>query len=634
MLKQAKKQHLYLFFIFLLVLQIKVSAQEDMNFTAFAIHPKSVPDSLYQKLARETDNAKKVKLLWEIGQIYLQEGNTDSIVYYGNEMLNLVENDLSSEESYIFSSKAYWLIGNGKLKNGLYEDALEAFINGLKKIGHTKDDYKDWLELGLAKAYYNLGKLGEAQILFDKFLDNKNTEIKATANYYTAILVLQNNDYEQGESLLRKTITIAKNDSHNRIQFAAQIQLGSLLAYNDKNDKAFEQFKEVLDNSLALKYYDLYTQAAMRTGQLFTKLKDYHKAEMVLGMAYTNSINWNNLNLQKQIIDSLRKTYQAKGDYENAYNLMTQYAAVSEEIIQSQNTKQIQELEVRYRTLQKENQIFVLQKDQLKKEAELTRQKTIKTSFLIGFLVVLVPIIALLFLYYQKLQAQSKINQQEKKLNKQNIKMLQAEQELELAKAGLNAQTDERSRIAKQLHDGIGGNLAGIKLQLSNLDETTALNKEIISQVDQTYELVREISHDLTPKMFSTNNFSYLLEHYSKKINSSGKIDFALFIHPKKLIDEIADKLKVEVYQIIQELSTNALKHAKAKHLELHINIHNGILQLLFEDDGVGFDTSTSKEGIGLKNIQQRLQQLNATVILDSAINRGTAVTIEIPLNR
>jgi signal transduction histidine kinase len=447
------------------------------------------------------------------------------------------------------------------------------------------------------------------------------------------VLAKESQSLQEAKQLLNKTIAQSTDTSFKRLQLAAQLQLGQIFVLEDAPNKAFVQFESVLQEALQLKYYDLYTEAAMHYGSLSTKLKEYQSAEMVLAMAYTNSINWNNLDLQKKIINSLRKTYEAKGDYENAYNLMTQYAAVSDQIIENQNTKQIQDLEVRYRTLQKENTILELEEEKLRKEAELIRQKTVKKAFLIGFLVVLIPVIALLFVYYQKLQAQSKLNEQQKELGEQRIKSLKSQQELELARASLDAQSEERARIAKQLHDGIGGNLAGIKLQLSNLGSQPGLGKEIMGQVDETYELVREISHNLTPKMFMTSDFSSLLEQFSEKINSSNTI-FSLFVHPKERFNEISDKLKVEIYQVVQELTTNALKHAKADQIELHLNMHGNVLQLIFEDNGVGFDTDKTSEGIGLKNIQQRLQELNASMILDSALKRGTAVTIEIPLKQ
>ena len=116
--------------------------------------------------------------------------------------------------------------------------------------------------------------------------------------------------------------------------------------------------------------------------------------------------------------------YRIQEDYKNAYALMTQYVSVTNRIAKEQCTKEISELEIQYQTLQKENEINSLREEQLLKESEIKRQKTIKYAFLFGFLILLIPIAALLYVYYQKLQAQSQLNTQQEELNKQKVSSL------------------------------------------------------------------------------------------------------------------------------------------------------------------------------------------------------------------
>ncbi len=311
---------------------------------------------------------------------------------------------------------------------------------------------------------------------------------------------------------------------------------------------------------------------------------------------------------------------------------MTQHQAISNQIIEQQNSKAIKEIEIKYQTLQKENEIYELKEVQRTKQSELEQQKTIKKAFLYGFLVLLIPIIALLYVYYQKLQTQSQLNKQQEELNSQKIAALLNSQELELARTSLDAQQEERHRIAKQLHDSIGSNLAGIKLQLANLKSSSNFQKEVMNQVNETYELVRDISHDLVPKKFNQNTFTFLLEKYIGQLQKNSTIEITFSAHPKEKINRLPERLKVELYQITQELFTNTLKHADASAVEIHLNIHDEMFQLIFEDDGNGFDSEKFRKGIGLQNIESRLQQLEATLMLDSAPTRGTVITIEIPL--
>ena len=207
------------------------------------------------------------------------------------------------------------------------------------------------------------------------------------------------------------------------------------------------------------------------------------------------------------------------------------------------------------------------------------------------------------------------------------------ENELEVAKSSLKAQQEERRRIAKQLHDSIGSNLAGIKLQLANLKETDTTQNNVLEQIDQTYELVRDISHDLIPKRFKQDAFTTLVQDYLKTIEEASPIQISFSAYPEHAVNGLKDVLKVEIYSILQELITNTLKHAKAKTVEVHLNLHDNIFQLIYEDDGIGFDQNITARGIGLENVKERLGQLSGNVNIDSVLNRGTAITIEIPVH-
>jgi signal transduction histidine kinase len=154
------------------------------------------------------------------------------------------------------------------------------------------------------------------------------------------------------------------------------------------------------------------------------------------------------------------------------------------------------------------------------------------------------------------------LNRQQEELNSQRIAALLNTQELEIARTSLDAQQEERHRIAKQLHDSIGGNLAGIKLQLANIEGNTKFQKNVINQVNDTYELVRDISHDLVPKKFNQNAFTFLIENYIEQLQENSKLEIAFSAHPKAEINNLSEKLKVELYQITQELFTNTIKHA------------------------------------------------------------------------
>jgi len=623
-------------FLFLLAYPLKMYSQNTVRFQAYGKTPQTVSDSLYKKLENTSEINQRLSILYTIANKHKKYGSTDSLLHYAN----LIK-DLSSSENdkikniYLHKARAHRLLGNGKFLNGLYDEALKAYIEGITDSKEAEGIIENnQIKLGLGKVYLQKKEYEKASSLFLELTENRgDANIVAQANFYLGVLAFEKEHFSLAKKYYTKAIANTDTEEDSKFKLLVELNLGILAAKEDRNYDAFNIHERIMAAALKNNYFDLYTEAVLQYGKVCSKLKQYQNAEIVLSIAYSNAIQWNRLELQKKIINSLRLTYQAKGDYKNAYNLMTQYISVSNEIIEQQNSKVIKDLEVKYETLQKENQIYELQKEQSSKQVEIERQKTIKKAFLYGFIILLIPIITLLVVYYQKLQTQSQLNHQQKELNNQKITALLSSQELELTRTSLEAQQDERHRIAKQLHDGIGGNLAGIKLQLANI-KTSVLQKEVMHQVNETYELVRDISHDLVPKKFNQNAFTFLIENYIEQLQKNSELEITFSAYPKDKINDLPEKLKVEFYQITQELFTNTLKHANASNIEVHINIHNTTLQLIFEDDGKGFKVENFRKGIGLQNIESRLQPLNANLIIDSTSNRGTVVTIEVPLKK
>jgi signal transduction histidine kinase len=461
---------------------------------------------------------------------------------------------------------------------------------------------------------------------------NNDQLIAAEANLFLGRSFVKQGKLQDAKEAYLHASDMLGDVPDSKLGMEIRLALAELEIQQKRYSTAIPIYEDIVKRGLQQHYFDVYTEAVLGYGTAYRALGNFEVAEMTLSMAYVNAMQWNRLDLQKKIVNSLRRTYAAKGDFENAYNLMTQYSSLSNQIIKQQNSKAIQELEFKYQTLQKENQIYELKEEQLAKQSEIERQKTIKKAVLIGFLALLIPIIALLYVYYQKLQTQSKLSQQQEELNAQRITGLLNEQELKLARTSLEAQQEERARIAQQLHDSIGGNLAGIKLQMANIADKNELQKGIMGQINETYELVREISHDLTPRKFNENAFTLLIAEYVEKIKNSSQLEITFQAHPKERINNLGEPLKVALYQILQELFTNTIKHAEAKQIELHLTVHKNVFQLLFEDDGSGFEVAATQNGIGLYNIKNSIRQWNGSLLLDSALGRGTVVTIEIPI--
>ena len=606
-----------------------------IRFSGFTESPVKANSILLKKLQKATNFNEKGKAILELSKFHIEKGNIDSIIFYGKYLYDesLLTKEVESENEYFLASSAN-IIAIGKRMQGLNDVAIKWHIKGITHAESIPDiELINKHKFGMGIVYAMRKDYSKALEVFDKcILNTTDTNFKYDVYKRKADIYVRQEKIQKAKEEYVRVLAFYKTNNAIKRELEVLLKLGVIAEIKGDNTKAFNYYNEVKDRAEAQEYYDLYFRTQNRIGRLYFVLKQFKNAHIALSTSYMNAIQWDNLEYQKEILNNLRRVYYEEKDYENAYAVMTQYIDISNRILKKQNKKEITELEVQYKTLQKENQIQVLENEQTLRESEIKRQKTLKMSFLIGFIVILIPVIALLYMYYQKLQTQSKLTKIQEEVNEQKVETLLKDQELKLIKADIDGQDKERKRIAQELHDSIGGSLAGIKLQLSNTAKDDENYKRIAKQIDETYNQVRDLSHTLIPKKFNENIFTALIEHYIENIQKDNQTQIIFSPHPKKEINAIDETLKVELFKIIQELITNVFKHAKASQISIHLNKFEDNITLLFEDDGIGFDMKKHKKGIGLTNIKSRIEGLSGTMRIDSFLNRGTVIDIDIPL--
>lgn len=622
------------FCVFILLISYSIDAQEQKDrYTSFGKIPNTVDTQYYRRLNNAKNLLDSLQIIDTIARIHIRSGNTDSILFYGNLLKNTVlpeKNTFNEYERYL--SKSHYILGKGKLEMGLYDEALKHHLDGVTISPITTMPKQYYFhQLGLGIVYLHQKEYNTAISIFKKCLKNvKDTEILMLVKKSLADTYFFSKDIPTAKTIYLEVLEDLRMYVNNKIRLETQLKLGMIDVIENNIDNGLAYFRSVKELALQHDFYDLYIDAVIQMGVVYYNSGQLETAELILSSAYVNTIQWNKLELQRDVIRVLKNLKAAEKDYENAYNLMTQYLSVSNEILTKQNKKIVKEMEAKYKTLQKEKEILSLKEAQLLKESEIKRQQTIKKAFIIGFLIVLLPVIGLLLVYFQKLKTQIALNKSQQEVNSQKVSGLMKDQELNLIKATMEGQQKERKRLARELHDGIGGNLASIKLQLSSKEITES---KIINQVDETYHQVRDLSHNLASKKFQNNGVAILIKEYVKNIQEGSQEKISFNPYPENEINNIENPLKEELFRIIQELLTNALKHAQADQIDIYLNGYKNSLQLLFEDDGIGFDASKVTEGIGFKNIRNRLDFLSGTMAIDSTHNRGTVFNIEIPVS-
>lgn len=212
------------------------------------------------------------------------------------------------------------------------------------------------------------------------------------------------------------------------------------------------------------------------------------------------------------------------------------------------------------------------------------------------------------------------------------------EMEAEAIASMLEGQEQERKRLAREIHDGVGPMLSTVKHQLESIRTEVHIDSRLRGKFDRVSGLIdslatelRDISHALMPKALMDFGVVSALQNFTEKL-SSKKVDVQ-FLH-MGMDQRLPQLVELGLYRIAQELVGNALKHAKANHISIQLlrNTHNVVL--IVEDNGVGFEQQEVEltEGIGLQNIETRTQSLGGIFDLDTGQGIGVTATIDIPI--
>lgn len=222
----------------------------------------------------------------------------------------------------------------------------------------------------------------------------------------------------------------------------------------------------------------------------------------------------------------------------------------------------------------------------------------------------------------------------------QRKKILAKEQEVKTIGDMLRGQDIERERIAKELHDRVGSMLSTVKLHFSTVEQQMAEMRLLQSQsynkalelLDETYEEVRRISHDLDAGLLNKFGLKTAVEQLIHTLEETNRLK-VVFID-NNLEATVYKKYETDLYRITQELLTNTIKYASAYEVSIQISKSGSNLIYSYEDDGKGFDKDTLNlaAGMGYRNIDSRVRTMGGKWFLETSINNGMNLIIEIPI--
>jgi two-component system NarL family sensor kinase len=425
--------------------------------------------------------------------------------------------------------------------------------------------------------------------IYDYFGDVAYNTAKSKSDYLKALEYYQKvNDFLPN--------TIVKNlKSNNREGLAKTYwRLG-------EKEKALKYFDEGLElatkNNEGFNLWNLYNQLALfneEEGNLQEALINSKKSlDAARYFGYKEFIS--------RSLYSLYFLQKKVGNYKLALSYFEDFKEQNDSLGRNELNAKYKELEAKFKFEIKENEIKDLENEKL---------------YLIGYFILstmLLGLIVLGFYIYTNKQLKSK-NKELKDKNK------------EISEAIFKGSQMERERVASDLHDSLATKISALKWRIE-AEESTLLNEYVIDQLQKLYTDVRVISHDLAPYEFDEIGFLGAVEKLFDNLNLLEK---AKFIFENYLTDDLQlpKELSFQLYSIILELSNNVMKHSNASTVILTLKHQKNTLWLSFSDNGSKI--SNKKEGIGLKNIENRLKKLDGNILFRT--ESGFEVYIEIPL--
>ncbi len=361
--------------------------------------------------------------------------------------------------------------------------------------------------------------------------------------------------------------------------------------------------------------------------------KEYANAKKYLAIADTHGPHTISHN---RLLHSRERAYTEYhlGNYKVAFEQMRDYTLARDSLQERETALKILDLEKKFQTVEKENEILKLQ------DANQRQQSAIDKSRLWIMLLIAGLTIALMIAYFSWKLARSNRHalSQRERLHQEELLNLKQQQQLRQFDSILQGQEEERNRISRDLHDGLGGLLAGVKLRLSAVatkerEQTAVPNNEmetVIRELDRSVDELRRVARNLMPESLLYMGLKSALADLCKYMDTPAT---SVKFHGFELRATYPQPILMGVYRIVQELLNNAIRHAEASQIIVQCSESGQSLWLTVEDDGCGFDPQEAgKKGLGLKNVENRVAILHGTVEMDSRPGCGTTINIEIPI--
>lgn len=568
--------------------------------------------------------ARKNQLTDEYAKAYLQlaltyqnAGRLDEALDAANQALHIAKKD----NNKLYQYYAHRNIAAVHRREADFDSALYHYLECSRIAERVNDTLLSSSYTGLGAYFATIDELDKAEEYHNKALalrlkyDGK----RDIANSYNnlGIISRERGDYKKALSFYYKSrdIYIFLDDSSD-IAFiyndigAAYSKMGlvdSGAYYLKKSIAIREHIHELIELAYTYNYL----------GENYEREGDLKLAEQYIKRALNLAIEIKNNKQHYQAYESLSDFFARNSMYDSAYKYLQLYRFFRDSIRRLDNEKVIADLHTRYETEKKEKKIQ-------EQQFELAR----KNYMLYGGIILFLSVGLLSYSAYRRYKLRQQTALQQAVMKQQEL----------ATKAVLEAEENERQRIASDLHDGVGQMMSAAKINLSTVagdvnfsdEEHKQRFENALKLVDDSCKEVRNVSHTIMPNALLRNSLAAAVRTFVSKIDERV---IKINLHTEGLNEKLDENIENMLYRVIQECVSNVIKHAAANTLDISLTKDEHEVSLTVEDNGKGFVKNDKvAEGIGMKNIRSRVNYLKGSVEWDSRPGKGTVVMIHVPL--
>jgi two-component system, NarL family, sensor kinase len=536
-----------------------------------------------------------------------------SVQLYGRYFM-MKENYADAVSSFLLSLKIEEYLNNTSRIADLNDELggiyyyQEIFDKSLSYYTKALSVYlKERDTLNIAKVYSHLGNLHSSH----EFCEPRTTSQKQE-------------DFNTALQYLEKTANLCKLIGYKPLLINCYQNIASVYNKLDKPGIALQYLQQVTSYYRTTKNMNLLSGSLHTMGKTYYKLKQYDKSIASFNEALKISLEYQYTDGIQYVYEAMAQTYDAAKDYKNAYSCYIKYMTIRDSLLTIAKAREVFDLETKYQSEKKEKEIV-----------KLTAEKREK-NILLGTLSGLILLLALsAYFIVKNIRNKKLIAEQTIEIKEQYILDLEKERQLVATKSVLKGEESERSRMARDLHDGLGGLLSGVKINLSSMKGNSIITSENAQAFDHAIKLLdtsiaelRRVAHNLMPETLNHYGLKTALSDFIGEMSQNIKTNLSFGFFGEDIRFE--SQIELTAYRIAQELVNNALKHSDATRIDLQLITEPGRICIQVVDNGKGFDTSgKSGDGKGLVSIRDRVAANNGRFDIESTPGQGTEASAE-----